>query len=479
MRNFRALEIFGFKRRPIRGLRGGPTDKRWYLLSVFLLILGIPLHQPLLLLVGILLLLILAITDVWALYCFDNLHYQRQFSEQRVLFGEEITLSLAVENAKLLPLPWLEIADTIPRTLPIKGHKLYSGPGTDRVALECLFSPRWYERVTRRYTIRCNARGIHTFGPTKLSSGDVFGFISREMQLSNHQYLLVYPLVVPLHSFGLPARHPFGERRTPQRLLEDPSRIVGVRDYTYGDSLRRVNWKATARVMKMQSNVYESTATHTLVLFLNVISQLDVYYGVRPDLQELSICATASVADWALNQGYAVGLYANTTLFAPDEEVIIPALPSEKTQEERQEEITVARLKRRRIRLPATSNAEQRQRIMETLARIQSFFGSSIEDVLRIERARLPPGATLVVVTSTLGEQLIDILNSIRQSGHPVTLLFAGDTPPPLKLANIATYYLGGEAAWKEIVDAYTKADDEDTVRQGQAALSTAPGFHL
>ena len=375
MRNFRTLEIFGLKRRPIRSLYGGPTDKRWYLLSVFLLILGIPLHQPLLLLVSILLLLILMITDVWALYCFDNLHYQRQFSEQHVLFGEEITLSLSVENAKLLPLPWLEIADTIPRALPIKGQKLYSGPATNLVQLECLFSPRWYERITRRYTIQCNTRGVHTFGPTKLSSGDVFGFINRETELPNYQYLLVYPLIAPLHSFGLPTHHPFGERRAPQRLLEDPSRIAGVRDYTYGDSLRRVNWKATARAMKMQSNIYESTATHSLVLFLNVASQLDIYYGIRPDLQELSICATASIADWALNEGYAVGLYANTTLFAPDEEIA----KNEKMQESRQEETTVARSKRRSVRLPATSNAEQRQRIMETLARIQSFFGSSIE----------------------------------------------------------------------------------------------------
>ena len=472
MRNFRTAEIFGLKRRPIPNLRGTPTDKRWYLLSIFLLILSIPLHQPLLFLVGTLLLLILVITDVWAIYCLDNLHYQRQFSEQRALFGEEITLSLSVENAKLLPLPWLEIEETIPPTLPIKGLKLQSSLRNDRIALECLFSPRWYERITRRYTVQCNARGIHTFGPTKLNSGDIFGFINREMELSNRQYLLVYPLIAPLYSFGLPARHPFGERRTPQRLLEDPSRIVGVRDYAYGDSLRRVNWKATARIMTMQSNVYESTATHTLVLFLNVNSHLDVYYGVRPDLQELSICATASVADWALNQGYAVGLYSNTTLFIPDEDAATSLSQDEKVSVDKQEEIAAARLKRRRIHLPATNNEEQRQRIMETLARVRSFFGSSIEDTLQIERSRLPAGATIVVVTSSISEQLIDILNSIRQSGHPITILFAADTPPPLKLGTIPTYHLGGETAWKELVNTYTKTSNE-------TPLLHNPGFHL
>lgn len=479
MRNFRTLEIFGIKRRPIQNLRGSPTDKRWYWLSVFLLILGIPLHQPLLWLVGILLLLVLVITDVWAVYCFTNLRYERQFSEKRALFGEEITLSLSVENAKLLPLPWLEITDVVPRMLPIKERKQYSGLSTDLASLECLFSPRWYERITRRYTIQCNARGVHTFGPTRLNSGDVFGFISREMELSNRQYLLVYPLVVPLYSFGLPARHPFGERRTAQRLLEDPARIVGVRDYMYGDSLRRVNWKATARTMKIQSNIYESTTTHTLVLFLNVISQLDIYYGVRPDLQELAICATASVADWALDQGYAVGLYANTILFLPEEEVNIVVGHDEEGSESIQEEPMPARLQRRRIRLPVSSSEEQRQRIMETLARIQSFLGSSIEEVLQIERPRLPSGATIVVVTSTLSEQMIDVLHSLRQSGHPVTLLFVADTAPPLKPGLIPTYYLGGEDTWKEIIRAYSKNDEEDEQPEESPFLPATPGFHL
>ncbi len=456
---------------PDRDLRGSPTDKRWYLLSVALLLLGIVLHQPLLIVVGILLLLTLLIIDVWALYCLDNLYYRRHFSEQNVLFGEEVTLSLSIENAKLLPLPWLEVEDTIPRVLTIKGQKLRSGQRNDMVSLESLFSTRWYERVTRRYTIQCNARGVHTFGPTKLRSSDIFGFVSREIELSNREYLLVYPLVAPLYSFGLPARHPFGDRRAQQRLLEDPLRVAGMRDYVYGDNLRRINWKASARSMKLQSKVYESTTTHTLVLFLNVVSQLDIYYGIRPDLQELSICATASVATWALDEGYAVGLYTNTLMFMPEEDVERHA---GETGGSDQRDVAMTPLDRRRIHLPATSNEAQRRRIMDVLARIQSFFGSSIEDVLQTERTHLPAGATVVLVTSMLSEQLIDILGRIYQNGHSVTILFVGDNPPPLKLARIPIYHLGGETTWQALVDAYSKTSDVQ-----ESKLQTNPGFHL
>lgn len=438
-------------------------SRRWYYLSVGLILLGILLRQPLFVVVGVLLTLVLATIDVWSLYCLRNVSYQRTLSEQRVLFGEEITLSLAVENTKILPLPWLETEDVVPRDLNIKNQPMHTSGVSNIFRLDCLFSLRWYDRVTRRYTLYCNTRGVHTFGPTKLRSGDVFGFVSREAELPSYQFVLVYPLIVPLTDFGLPARHPFGDRRAPRRLLEDPSRVVGVREYAYGDSLRRVNWKATARTLQMQSKIYEASTTYTIVLFLNATARHDSYYGIHPELQELSICAAASLTSWAMNQNYAVGLYANSSLYMPDEVHTSPVVDTamqaeilESKSEERIEATVEALRKRRRIHIPASSNETQRQRIIEVLARIQPYFGTSIEDVLQAERTHLPPGATVVVITSTISDHLIDILARVRREGHAVSILFVGDSPLPIKIAGVTIYHIGGEDTWKQFVAAYS-----------------------
>jgi uncharacterized protein (DUF58 family) len=401
----------------------------------------------------------------------QDLRYQRHFSERRVLFGEEISLSLAIENAKLLPLPWLEIEDNVPRELTIMGRHMRISTTRNMVILENLFSLRWYERVTRTCTVLCNTRGVHMFGPTVLRSGDVFGFLNRQEALSNRQYLLVYPLVVPITRFGLPSHHPFGDNRAPRRMLEDPARVVGVRDYMYGDELRRVHWKATARMMQLQSKVYQATTTYTLVLFLNIVSQLDAWYGIRPELQELAICATASVADWALNQGYAVGLYANTIMYMPEIGMSLstsqtpssliqsgelsPALPQntdEQGKNHLREIVLADQLNRRRIHLPPASNEEQRKRIMEVLARVQSYFGSSIEELIQVESNRLPSGATVVVVTSTVSDPLLDALSRVKRSGHAVTILHVGDSPLSMALGGVAIYHIGGEETWKDLL---------------------------
>ena len=448
--------------------------KQWYYLCIAIIIVGLLLRQPLLLVVGLLGALVLLATDTWAKYCLQDLRYQRQFSEQRVLFGEEITLSLSVENAKLLPLPWLEIEDSVPRTLTFTGRQLRVSTTSNMVVLESLFSLRWYERVTRPYTVLCNARGVHTFGPTVVRSGDVFGFLNRQESLSNRQYLLVYPLVVPITRFGLPSRHPFGDNRAPRRLLEDPSRVIGVRDYMYGDDLRRIHWKATARMMQLQSKVYQPTTTYTLVLFLNVVSQLDAWYGIRPELQELAICATASVADWALNEGFAVGLYANTMMYMPEMGMLPPTHQEGEEKEQALEAVVADQLKRRRIHLPPASNEEQRKRIMEVLARIQSYFGSSIEDLIQVERVRLPAGATVVVVTSTVSDPLLDSLARLKQSGHAVTILYIGDAPLAAKLAGVTVHHMGGEETWKELHAGFSQVGT-DLATTGEKTRQPAP----
>ncbi|TMF45415.1 MAG: DUF58 domain-containing protein [Chloroflexi bacterium] len=460
-------------------------NRRWYYVGVAILLVSLLIHQPLLFLLGLLVLLILGTADIWAKFCMHDLRYSREFSEKRVLFGEEITLSISLENAKLLPLPWLEIEETVPRSLTFTGRSLRMQLSSNAVILESLFSLHWYERVTRRYTVYCNARGVHAFGPTTLRSGDVYGFQSRQESFANRQYLLVYPMVVPITRFGLPARHPFGDYKTPRRLLEDPSRVIGVREYMYGDDLRRVHWKATARMMQLQSKVYQPTTTYTLVIFLNAVSQLDVWYGIHPELQELAICAAASIASWALDEGLAVGLYANTTMYTPEVGMTLPAQTngSEETKETKPgsidlQTVVAEQLKRRRISLPPASNEEQRKRIMEVLARIQAYFGASIEDLVQAERTRLPAGATVVVITSTISDPLLDTLARVAHAGHAVTLLLVGDTPMSIKLAGVTVYHLGGEDAWKQLLASYEGATNRgSTGEMGEqlGAINRAP----
>jgi uncharacterized protein (DUF58 family) len=419
------------------------SRRPWYWIGFGLLFGSILLHQPLVFVAGLLALALGAIPELWYRFCLRGLVYHRQLGERRVFFGETVTFRVSVENRKPLPLPWLEIEDEFPEPLMLRGKRLEPHHKPRRMLLVNALSLWWYQRVTRRYSIHCLARGVFTLGPLTLRSGDPFGLLTRESQREQLDTLLVYPPLLPIERFGLPARRPFGERAAPHRLLEDPTRVIGVREWVPGDDLRRVHWKATARAMTLQSKVYEPTTTWTLAVFLNINSYANPVLGTNPPLVELAIAAAASIAQWATEQGYAVGLFANAMQATPGEDELSPA-----AIEERSIEINRAI----RVRIPPSSRAEQLPRILESLTRLVPFFGSPIEQLLVDEQPRLPAGATLVLISAAAAvtPSLLTTLRQAQAHGHTVALLVAGNAP--IESTTFPVYRLGTEEVWDEIV---------------------------
>lgn len=173
----------------------------WYVLAVILLIISVLVHQPLAFLAGLFALVVGIVPEIWYRRALRYLAVRQQVSQRRAFFGETITLSLSVENQKLLPLPWLEIEDEIPAALTLLTGRASPTYKPSRMALINTLALWSFQRVTHRYRIRCAARGVHTFGPTLVRSGDPFGWLVREETIPASEQVMVYPLIAPLEAF--------------------------------------------------------------------------------------------------------------------------------------------------------------------------------------------------------------------------------------------------------------------------------------
>jgi uncharacterized protein (DUF58 family) len=182
-------------------------------------------------------------------------------------------------------------------------------------------------------------------------------------------------------------------------MLEDPSRTVGIRDYHPEDSFRRIHWKATARRQDLQVRVYEPTTSHNLVIFLNVATLPKHWQGINPLLLERAISVAASIAQHAVEDRYIVGLVANGSI--PHSDQPIKVLPSRRP--------------------------DQLARLLEALAAVTSFATASIEALLLAESPRLPWGATLVVVTAVVTDELVAGLVRLREAGRRLVLVSLED----------------------------------------------------
>jgi uncharacterized protein (DUF58 family) len=434
----------------------------WYVLAAILLIVSALTRQPLAFLMALFALVIGLVPELWYRFALRNLVVRQQLDRRRVFFGEITTLSLSVENQKLLALPWLEVEDEIPvQVTLLTGHALPSYK-VNRATLVNTFSLWSYQRLTRRYRLRCMGRGIYTFGPATLRSGDPFGWLTRETRVLARETLLVYPLVAPLESFGLPPRHPFGERATPRRLLEDPMRVAGVRDYVLGDDPRRIHWKATARAGELRSKIYEPSSQYRLLIMLDINTYKEAWLGHDPELQELTISAAASIALESLEQGYSVGLLANSLMMAmagdtitSDEESFSPEGLTPR-QSPTSLIMPAAQAFFHRVRVPLASDSGQPERILTALGRLLPYFGSPMDVLIDAERFTLSIGTTVVLLSAAavLSEATVESLVDLQAHGSAVHLALTGEQDElSADIYDLPVYWLGGRETWHELIN--------------------------
>lgn len=404
---------------PIQG-RGDTVrallNHRWFSFMLIALLIAILAHIVELLAIVAFMSIVLLAAWMWSRSSLSGLIYYREFRYRRFFPGEDFDVQVVIENHKLLPLPWLQTEDEWPVNVGPTDDLVLSRREHDPDSgfLINAYSLRWYERIRRRVPMTARQRGIFQVGPVHLVSGDPFSLFDRKIALEDrHQVIIVYPRIKTLPELGLPLKDPFGDKRVQQRLFEDPSRTMGIRDYTPQDSFRHVHWKATAHTGGLKTRVYEPTRSLRTILCLNVATFEQHWRGVWPAMLEYEMEVAASLANWGLEQGHLVGMTANGTLAHADQP----------------------------FRIPPSRSRDQLTRLLEALAAVSYFVSSSFDRFLIEESPRLPWGGTLVLITPFVNEAILASILRLRDSGRRLVLISLGKAEPPY-MSGVLAYHL-------------------------------------
>lgn len=405
-----------------------PVDVRaWAGWGALLIAISALMRTPMVALLGALVIVVGVLLRVWWDNALKNLTFERTFSQSRAFFGDEVTMHLSATNAKPLPLTRVDVTEQTSPLVNVRDHNLYRSADSNNLHLQSLFSLGMYERVSHRYVLDCTHRGWQMFGPTKLVVNDPLGINQRTMEAKHRNGVLVYPRMVPMSNFIVPARQPLGDRKPSTPLVEDPMRISGVRQYVAGDSPRRIHWLATARTGEMQTRLFEPSAEPVAAIFLDTITFSHLWEGQNSDRLELSIVLAASMARQMIDARHQVGLYVN----APTGE------------------------KSRSVHISPGRRGGQLQKILEHLAMLQPAFGDRIERMIGRELSKLPWGATVVIITSHVTADFQRSLLRMARSGGAKRFVLVAIGEKPELFADIrrrfSVYHLSGEEGWDVI----------------------------
>lgn len=340
------------------------------------------------------------LAQLWNQRTMRGLRLTRHFVN-RAFNGDEVEMQVRAQNTGRLPLTWVHVQDSVPVDLGVPKRQAR------------VFSLNAQESGALNYTLYCRKRGVYHLGPLMARTGDLFGLLETRPFESQTELMIVYPRVVPLAKLGLPTRSPLAAlpERTP--LFEDTARVIGVREYAPGDSLRRIHWTATASAGQLLVKNYQPAIARETLIALDLDPDNYELRG-RHDLMELAITVAASIANYTLGRerqpvGLAVQAQDGAARGNPDSTALASPLLATETGTA--------------FYLPPRAERAQLMTILETLARVQPLTGRPFAEFLRQHSLHLPWGTTLVVIAGKASVSLFNTLAQLRQAGFPVALI--------------------------------------------------------
>lgn len=160
-----------------------------------------------------------------------------------------------------------------------------------------------------RYEVRPLVRGPRRFERVELTLDSPLGIWRRRLQAGDPTTLRVYPNFASVAKYALLATHnrisPVGVRR--QRRRGEGLDFHQLREYRDGDTLRQVDWKASARTARLISREYQEERDQQVCFLLDCGHRM----WTRDDESshfDHGLNAMMLLAHVALAQGDAVGL---------------------------------------------------------------------------------------------------------------------------------------------------------------------------
>lgn len=378
----------------------------------------------------------------------------RNGGDEELKIGDTLPIEINVTNTSKVPVFWLLVEDLVPRwatihtppTLDVRGDRvqvMLMWPGQTRVL---------------NYSIQCNRRGYFQIGPTVMETGDLMGLYRRYRVGTNPQYVTVLPKTVPLDDYEIASRRPMGEIRMRDNVMEDPTRLRGIRRWEPGDPMRRVHWSATARTGILHSKVYEPTsiAGATLVLDMHIDTNPTQHEPVRTDL---AITAAFSVASSLHDQSQPFGLVTNGR-DAADRVRTDGWIGDHRVRDQAKQSATMLDTndRLRPVILDAGRGPVHLQQLRTTLARLERSDGMKLAELLAETESRISNETTLIAIVQKASPDALSMLIGFARRGRAVAVIvntldindysaIAG----PLIASNISTFHLVDEDSIRNV----------------------------
>ncbi|MCS6776436.1 MAG: DUF58 domain-containing protein [Chloroherpetonaceae bacterium] len=249
--------------------------------------------------------------------------------------------------------------------------------------------------------VRFERRGVYRVKGFEATAMDPLGVFAFTRKIPCEGELVVYPTPEPMRTMSMTGEGRYGW----QEMMTTLNRghgvdFHGVREYTPGDSLRRIHWRQTARTGKMSVIEFEEPEAVSVAIVLDLQRGTEVGEGKETTL-EYSVRFAASLAYLAITQGASVQLITSTDASRdPTTESVLRAAA-----------------------LPGRGQTHLFT-LLDALARVQAESLLPAAELALQALHAVPRGTTVVVLTARADHRLAETLGQYTLNGASVVAVY-------------------------------------------------------
>jgi len=195
---------------------------------------------------------------VYTIIIYLRFKYGQELDKNFVTKGDKVHFIFSVNNEDFLIYPYIRVTFHGAKTIFENQVQIRN------------FSLKPYSGISSSFELQCNYRGNYEIGINSLEIEDFFGLFKFKYHVNEPKYVTVYPRIVYLERFLLKTDFMSESHFILNNRNEDMTTISDVRKYAYGDSLKRVHWKLTAKTQDFMIKKFQSTSEINTFMLLDL-----------------------------------------------------------------------------------------------------------------------------------------------------------------------------------------------------------------
>jgi len=311
------------------------------------------------------------------LYVYMRFKFVQDIDKRIIIKGENVKLIVKLSNEDLIIYPYIYVSF-------FGSHSIFKANSYSQSLFITPFSKKEFV-----FDMECKYRGQYEVGISEIYIEDFLGLIKLRYKIPETKKIIVYPRIEHLNKFDVFTTNSSDSQSFSQGTAEDVNNIKDLRNYSYGDSFKKIHWKLTARSNTLMIKNYQSTsdANVNIILDLRRNSYAD---EINIVIEDKLIEAAVSVLHYYLFKGISVNyMYFN-----------------------------------QKLEILKASNMIEFEAIYKTLSTIAFNQIVSLADIVKLHYESSNTSTDMIIFTSVLDVALYNEMYYAQMSNHTVCLIY-------------------------------------------------------